>query len=165
MTVSSSPKSVQLWRRALPLLLGLYFVLFITATLLAYVSPAELLIQERTTYQGINLEPFRTIRNYWRATSVSQTVILNNILGNILLFLPLGILLPAICRAVPYWRHLVLMIFLSLTVEILQYFLHIGASDIDDILLNVLGGMLGLSSVAAWRCISRRHVKNQETYS
>ena len=73
---------------------------------------------------------------------------LRNTLGNVALFMPLGILLPLVdTRFRSLKRVLLLALCLSLTIETLQFALRfVGnprAVDIDDVLLNTLGACLG----------------------
>jgi len=67
-----------------------------------------------------------------------------NILGNIVLFVPLSIIFVVVFnfrsnRNVIVWAFLV-----SLTIEVMQFYFKAGVSDIDDILLNVLGAVIGV---------------------
>lgn len=76
------------------------------------------------------------------------TFCLRNTLGNVALFVPLGILLPlASNRLRTLKRVLVVALVLSLTIEATQFVLRfVGnprAVDIDDVILNTLGGCLG----------------------
>lgn len=61
--------------------------------------------------------------------------------GNIGIFLPLGILVPALTDKKPV--IFALPFILSIGVEVSQYFLHNGQPDIDDVILNVIGYYLG----------------------
>jgi len=66
------------------------------------------------------------------------------LLPNILLFIPVGILLDG---ALPK-RNLVSLILIgvgiSLCIELVQLFVHVGICDIDDLISNSLGGILGV---------------------
>lgn len=88
----------------------------------------------------VNLTPFATLRLFYRVGGTAAKI---NLLGNLLVFVPLGLLPPMIwkkCRGLMYG---ILPGFLfSLSVECLQYFT--GRSvDIDDLLLNTLGAAAG----------------------
>ena len=90
---------------------------------------------------AVNLVPGRTIRAFWQRGSQTQQLV--NLAGNVAVFLPLGFLPPLLWRR---WRHwwaaLALSGGVSCLIEFLQLFL--GRSvDVDDVLLNVLGGFLG----------------------
>lgn len=67
-----------------------------------------------------------------------------NSLGNILWFIPLGVLFPIIIRKRRCFLITLLASFLlSFCIESLQFVLATGVSDIDDLFFNVCGGMLG----------------------
>ena len=67
-----------------------------------------------------------------------------DIVGNILAFMPLGFFSPILFRRKRYFIIVVFISgFVSLTVEILQYSLVVGNFDVDDIILNTLGGFIG----------------------
>ena len=90
---------------------------------------------------GVNLVPFRTIKNYIKYSGFLHTMI--NIMGNVIIFVPFGILLPEIfSKARNILKILVITFFTSFFVEFIQFF--IGRSvDIDDLMLNVLGSVIG----------------------
>ena len=65
-----------------------------------------------------------------------------NILGNILLFIPIGLFLPTLWN-IPYKKVLLYGIIFSTTVETIQIVLP-RVSDIDDIILNNIGVYIGI---------------------
>lgn len=92
-----------------------------------------------------NLEPLRTVRLYFDMTNgLSYASRLVNLLGNVAVFAPFGILLPL---AVTGYRSFIRLTLLSalgiLVLELLQMLLHVGSLDIDDLLLNLLGVWTG----------------------
>ncbi|MDU2114810.1 MAG: VanZ family protein [Peptoniphilus lacydonensis] len=90
---------------------------------------------------GVNLIPFRTIKNYIKYSGFLHT--LTNVFGNIIIFIHFGILIPEIFKKYRNVSKIVkLSFFTSLSVEFIQFF--IGRSvDIDDLILNVLGSAIG----------------------
>ena len=82
-----------------------------------------------------------------------------NAKGNVLLFFPLGLLLPLIWRRLPFWRGIQIAIALSFSIELLQYVSRAWGSyrlaDINDVVLNVLGACLGLALVFLLRLLKR----------
>ncbi len=68
---------------------------------------------------------------------------LRNVLGNIIPFMPIGLLLPLVYRPISWKSVLGFAVLLSLGIEILELVLRAGIFDVDDILLNALGVMLG----------------------
>lgn len=70
-----------------------------------------------------------------------------NAVGNVVLFVPLGILAFYLLRNV---RQVVAVGFgLSLAIEVLQYVFSLGITDTDDLMLNTLGALVG-ALVARW---------------
>ena len=67
-----------------------------------------------------------------------------NIVGNILLFVPLGLFLPSMWRRQRnFWVFSLTCLALVLAVEIAQVFTLLGIGDIDDVILNVSGALMG----------------------
>lgn len=94
-----------------------------------------------TGYWGINLIPFATIRSYIKYSGIFHALL--NILGNVILFIPIGFIFPLILiRYRDLKRIAVLSISISLFIEFIQFF--VGRScDIDDLILNFIGGIIG----------------------
>ncbi|MFC4619307.1 VanZ family protein [Camelliibacillus cellulosilyticus] len=71
-------------------------------------------------------------------------LIVRNIFGNVLLFLPFGFFVPIILRSArSFFICLFLSFIVSLFIESCQYEFAERIFDVDDILLNTLGGVLG----------------------
>jgi glycopeptide antibiotics resistance protein len=109
----------------------------------------------------INLVPlgysFTCFLQDQRAHPNITTFCLRNTLGNIVLFLPLGSLLPlTFVRFRSLKQLLAVAVCLSLSIETIQFFSRfigsLRAVDIDDVLLNTLGACLGF---AIYRFIRR----------
>ncbi|URJ62108.1 VanZ family protein [Paenibacillus polymyxa] len=92
-----------------------------------------------------NIVPFDTIRQYWRVMeSFPFRVWGVNLLGNIGVFIPFGILVPIIWVSMRSIGSLLLTIVIALVIlEVSQMLLGAGTMDIDDIILNVLGVLCG----------------------
>lgn len=88
-----------------------------------------------------------------------------NLVGNILVFIPYGFLLPkAYPRCGKWWRVFYCVVGFVLGIELFQLFSAYGAFDVDDILLNVTGAMAGYLVFALLRNIKikikvRRKIK------
>lgn len=98
---------------------------------------------ERTYHY--NLIPFHEIRRFivYRRILGWKAVVLN-LWGNILAFLPFGFFLPIHSMRCQKFRYTAFYSFeLSLSVELLQLVLKVGSFDVDDLLLNTVGGCLG----------------------
>lgn len=98
---------------------------------------------ERTYHY--NLIPFKEIGRFIKyREALGVNAVFLNIVGNILAFLPFGAFLPIFSRRCRHFFPTVFYSFeLSLLVELLQLVFKVGSFDVDDLLLNTIGGMLG----------------------
>ncbi len=96
-------------------------------------------------YGGYNIRPFQEILRclrYWEILGVEYVAL--NLVGNIVGFMPFGMLLPVFARSVRSgWKVGILSFEISAVVEISQLILRVGNFDVDDMILNTLGGLLG----------------------
>ena len=87
--------------------------------------------------------------------STARAFCVRNARGNVLLFIPLGILLPLVWRRLRFWSGIQIAIALSCSIELLQYLSRAWGSyrtaDVNDVVLNVLGASLGLALVSLLR--------------
>ncbi len=92
-----------------------------------------------------NLEPFQEIRRgLENIDTVGYRYVLVNIAGNIAAFMPFGFLLPLVTDRRMHTGKVFLYTFLlSLCAETLQLISRTGAFDVDDLILNTAGGVLG----------------------
>jgi glycopeptide antibiotics resistance protein len=96
-------------------------------------------------HRSINLIPFHSIMEYISASpGTLRNFAFGNVVGNIAIFIPLGIYLPLFKKDKRVSANLLFIFIVSLFVEIIQGLLGIGVSDIDDIILNCLGGWIGI---------------------
>ena len=98
---------------------------------------------------NMNLIPFHTISNYWKVvkrmeyTSLFYHCVIN-LGGNIFLFIPIGYFLPRLWPGLRNFFAFLLTCVLSITlVELLQLVTLRGSLDIDDLILNLSGMLLG----------------------
>lgn len=93
---------------------------------------------EMNASSGINIVPFTEILRY----EVGSTQFYVNVIGNILVFLPFGYFVSSYIKATKVSHILLVTLITSFTIEFVQHY--IGRSfDIDDILLNVIGSIIG----------------------
>jgi len=99
-----------------------------------------------------NLVPFRSVINFFKVSGVRPGLFFINVIGNILVFVPAGLLMTELKRGKIKAPLVVLLSFIfTLAVETGQYFTACGVFDIDDMILNTLGGVAGYY---LWRLIS-----------
>jgi len=93
-----------------------------------------------------NLVPFETIKRYvFNRHSFNQDIWVKNLFGNIILFIPLGLAIPTL--NIKYMKVIPFVLFvlsILISVELIQMFTKVGSLDIDDIILNTFGSLIGL---------------------
>ncbi|RUT30510.1 VanZ family protein [Paenibacillus zeisoli] len=99
------------------------------------------LIKDQLIFNA-NFIPFHEIMEYFKHADFHSLI---NFIGNIVIFIPFGILLPLIFKRMsnPLSKVLILSFTFSLGLETAQLMLAIGTFDVDDLILNTFGGVLG----------------------
>ena len=94
-----------------------------------------------------NLIPFKTIIVYVKGFhNYNLDVWVYNLFGNVAVFIPLGFLLPFVLRRNRSLGKVLLSSFLIiLFAETMQLVLRVGVFDVDDIILNLVGCIIGYS--------------------
>ncbi len=144
----------------------LYFVLAIYLLLMCYLLFFGYYRQDIRVHD-YNLTPFETIKMYIVYMDYfSFHVWFINLFGNIIAFMPFGLLLPLLSdRWKGAFRITILSFFASLAAETIQLTFHVGRFDVDDMILNTIGGLLGyillqiLQSVAAAMLVQSKVTK------
>lgn len=93
---------------------------------------------EMNSSSGFNIVPFQEIFRY----EIGSRLFVFNVLGNIMAFVLFGLIVSSYIKPKTAFSPLVISFLVSATVEFVQ--LNIGRSfDVDDIILNVTGGLIG----------------------
>lgn len=97
-----------------------------------------------------NFIPFKTIieyvqrysNGYWRLATI-------NLLGNLALFVPMGMALPCLFKKLNrFWKVILTVLGMVVIIELVQGLLRVGSIDIDDVIFNVVGAMIGYEIIA-----------------
>lgn len=144
---------IRAMRKIAPLLFLLYLFVLVKVTLFrTAVTLFDVYFGDQngyvtswsTAFERANFVPFYSVYYYLISRQEPLAVGLINVFGNILLFIPFGLLLPLALRRFRTLRSALLVMGLtSLFFEVTQMLLVIGVFDIDDVLFNVAGGLLG----------------------
>lgn len=101
-----------------------------------------------------NTKPLQTLSDYFfNADHYNFANMLYNLLGNVALFMPLGMLVPILFLSFQSIHRVFFTALLSsLAIEFLQFWFALGSFDVDDLLLNIVGALLGytLFRAAVW---------------
>lgn len=108
-----------------------------------------------------NFTLFKTIKMYIRYWGRLNSF--ENLFGNVLCFVPFGFMLPFLHRESRYWWVLLINSFLLVSaIEIFQLITAFGAFDVDDLLLNCFGSMLGFGLFVLCRAGGKRKQKGKK---
>lgn len=127
-----------------------YFVVIVGVTLL-----------NRESYytNNLNLHLFSTYKEAWYRFSIAEW---SNIILNILMLIPFGLLLPVVFKLYnSFWKVSITGLFFSITIEIVQFISEKGIVEADDILNNTIGTMIGYGFYVLAVYITKR-VKKQK---
>lgn len=125
-------------------LLFILYIIFLLSTIF-YTKLTAGIIYPKLNIKP-NIIPFSSIvETITLIVTKSQgiTYLFDYLILDILLFIPLGLLLPILCHKTKKIKNLILICFIiSFTKELLQLLLNVGMFNIDDIILNVVGATL-----------------------
>ncbi len=147
--------NIGVWTAFLLYLLFLCYVLFFGGMLGRTEHSGEYrynltLFQEIGRYYGIGIRFGR-----WR-------LFILNVIGNIGVFVPFGIFIPTLfSRCKNIFLTVILTLQMSLMVELIQLITQVGSFDVDDILLNTIGGLCGYIIWFIFRIIKKLRDKIQ----
>ena len=160
-------KERQFHRKYVKLIFLIYLIAVIKVIIFKY--PIEQLRAIASTWEkGVILEGldtanftlFKTIRMY-----IDYSYMLNsfeNLVGNVVVFIPFGFLIPYVQKKGRNFFVMLINAFLFvLGIEVFQLFSAFGAFDVDDILLNCVGAILGYFFYLIYEGI-KRHRKNKK---
>ncbi|NBH24632.1 VanZ family protein [Lachnospiraceae bacterium] len=142
-----------------------FIYLLVVIKVIIFKYPLEQLREIASTWEkGVILEGldtanftlFKTIRMY-----IDYSYKLNsfeNLVGNVVVFIPFGFLLPYVIKHGRNFFVMLIHAFLFVTgIEVFQLFSAFGAFDVDDILLNCFGAVLGYLVYLGYESRKRRH--------
>jgi len=135
-------------------ILLLTFVVYLSGLATATLLPNHNSRLAAEAAVGIDLHPNLASLTCSSATlprgSTARAFCVHNARGNVMLFFPLGILIPLVWRRLRFWRGIQIAIALSSSIELVQYLSRTWinrTADVNDVILNVLGASLGLALV------------------
>jgi glycopeptide antibiotics resistance protein len=99
--------------------------------------------------------------------SKARAFCVRNAKGNVMLFFPLGLLIPLVWRRLRFWTGVQIAIALSISIELVQYLSSALGSyravDVNDVVLNVFGACLGLVLVSLLRLRAASYSRNDQS--
>ena len=118
--------------RALSLTLFAAYLFILLWLVLFKFSYDPLAVIHNPQIRSLNLIPFARTRN-------------SEMISNLVAFIPFGMMFGVNFKRVGFGYKIAVIFAFSLAAEIIQYALAIGVADITDLIMNTLGGFLGLA--------------------
>ncbi len=126
--------------------LGWVLFLAYLAMLVYFVFFAESFGRDSAQHEyAYNLELFKEIKRFYQyREQLGMEAFLLNVVGNVVAFVPFGFFLPIVSRRGRKWYNTTCLGFgMSLCIETVQLVCKVGSFDVDDLLLNTIGGIVG----------------------
>ena len=122
---------------------GALLIRFVVFKAIPVIRIGHLRLRFAGTHTGPgNLVPFKTIVPLLNGRG-NQLIAMVNLFGNIIPFMPIGLLAPLVVRSISWQKVLVLGVVTGLTFEVMEVVFRVGIFDIDDVILNAFGVMIG----------------------
>lgn len=136
-------------KKLIKILFSIYILFLILFVVLKFDGNFERIISlhnsiienEKDGIRNINLIPFRSMSPYLK--NITETFAFKNIIANILVFIPLGFFISS-KNPKNVFKALIICLGVILSIELIQLFFKIGFFDVDDIILNFIGSLLGV---------------------
>lgn len=128
-----------MWNKVLTILYWLVLLFYVYLVI-------DTVFLSRESMRSVNLIPFRTIMgNVMVDDGIRTKVVDMAVWANVLMFIPAGIYTMQISKNTSIVVNLFKVTTISILIELIQYVFAIGAADIDDVILNSLGGLIGIA--------------------
>ena len=113
-----------------------------------------------------NLVLFKEIMRFWNyRDQLGIFSVFANLAGNILIFIPFGFFMPVASEHRNFFVTVMDTLLFSLMIEVIQLFTKVGCFDVDDLLLNTIGGVVGYIIFMISNVIRRNYVKKRRKRS
>lgn len=104
-----------------------------------------------------NLVPFQEIKRFWNYRDQLGILSVTNLIGNVVIFMPFGFFGAVASSHRSFLRTSLDGFLLSLLIEIFQLVTTVGCFDVDDLLLNTIGTVLGYVTFIICNIIRRMY--------
>lgn len=114
------------------------FLIYLISLIWIILFKMQFSLRSLPYIRNINLIPFG------ESVIVNGKIYLKEIIFNAIIFIPFGIFMSVLIQHTKFIQKVFPVFVTSLLLESMQYILHIGATDITDLITNTFGGILGI---------------------
>lgn len=129
-------------RKFLKIIISILFIIYLVILVWVILFKLQFSLGDIDHTKSINLIPFHY------STAVGEQFHINEVMDNILIFIPFGILLSMLAPKMKLQNKVLIICGTSLVLETTQFLLSIGSTDITDVITNTLGGIVGIALYA-----------------
>lgn len=129
-------------RKFLKIIISILFIIYLVILVWVILFKLQFSLKDIDYIKSINLIPFHY------STAVGEQFHINEVMDNILIFIPFGILLSMLAPKMKLQNKVLIICGTSLVLETTQFLLSIGSTDITDVITNTLGGIVGIALYA-----------------
>lgn len=126
-------------RKFLKIIISILFIIYLVILVWVILFKLQFSLGDIDHTKSINLIPFHY------STAVGEQFHINEVMDNILIFIPFGILLSMLAPKMKLQNKVLIICGTSLVLETTQFLLSIGSTDITDVITNTLGGIVGIT--------------------
>lgn len=126
---------------------AILWLVLIDRGFIAYLITQDSFFNPRELPRLYNLVPFQLFRQQYVKFGLTG-IIDANVLGNIIMFIPIGIFTCIFTKNKNPYRYIYVVPLISIVIEIFQFVLATGSLDVDDVILNSIGGFIGIGIFA-----------------
>lgn len=148
-------RSIEMKKETIRNIVGVLFILYIAALFFILFlfgrrsgNQFGLEVFSKEHFDMINLIPFATISSFFehlKDGTLSMNIVRMNMAANLIMFVPMGVALPVLFEKKfnKLWRVILFVAILVGVIEVLQFLTFAGSADIDDLILNTAGAVVG----------------------
>lgn len=128
--------------KVIGILLFIIYIILLVYFLFFAESMGRTIYDRKYSYNLILFKEIKRFLKYRR--ELGMAAVFTNIFGNIICFIPFGTMLPILSTKMRKLSLVTLVSFeLSLVIEVTQLLFKVGSFDVDDLVLNTIGGFIG----------------------
>lgn len=107
--------------------------------------------QRSSGYWNVNLIPFQSINSTLNMIKINPLFLTYTLVGNVLFFMPMGFFVSLYTKKKSLICTFLWSLFFIIIIELIQFITCLGVFDIDDMILNSLGVIIGWFSYNIYR--------------
>lgn len=110
---------------------------------------------------NINLNPLISIASFLRSFQYGGIRVIIFFIGNIFVFVPLGFSPPLVMKNSSFLKTMALCLLIIIGIELTQFAACLGYADLGDVILNMIGSLIGFIVYKLYYIFAKKKPKTQ----